>query len=79
MARNRTESEERGVLDINGLLDKIGREIDESRDKIAPYEYRDVTMKLREGDLLTIYKALQAMLVLADALDAARDVLGKTI
>jgi hypothetical protein len=52
------------VLDINGLLDKIGREIDESRDKIAPYEYRDVTMNLREGDLLTIYKALQAMLAI---------------
>lgn len=49
------------MLDINGLLDKIGREIDESRDKVAPYEYRDVTMKLRQGDLLTIYKALQAM------------------
>jgi hypothetical protein len=49
------------MLAINDLLDKIGREIDESRDKVAPYEYRDVTMKLRQGDLLTIYKALQAM------------------
>jgi hypothetical protein len=46
---------------INLLLDKIDEAIKESHDKVAPYEYRDVVLKLREGDLLVIYRALQAM------------------
>ena len=52
---------ERPVSDINMLLDKLSEAINESRDKVAPYEYRDVSMKLREGDMLIMYRALQAM------------------
>lgn len=45
---------------INDLLDKLTREIDRrGRAAVAEQEYEPV--KLRNDELLTIYRALQAM------------------
>jgi hypothetical protein len=54
------EEKDEPMSAINDLLDKLTREIDRrGRAAVAEQEYEPV--KLRNDELLTIYRALQAM------------------